>query len=708
MIWPRRHRTLALGLLCLIFTLLCGALYWAETALVGRGIPPILLLRTENFAKDFLQRTGRKTPVDANLVYLGIGDSSMKLKGLSEEEIAASKSLRLMQADWPWDRSVYQAIIDRLAAAGARAVLIDLLFLSPKAGDEQLQDALERHGDRVVLGSNFVKGTPDAGNVTTTLSLPAASLIPPSELPDRRIGFVNHFADADGILRRVRYQVTLEDFGTPTGAEAPQAYDSLAAATLRKIGRPDLIPGQTPMVIRFAGPAGTFRPHPVFEIFLPSFWQANYQGGAFFKDKIVIVGPEGNFQQDAHPTALDEAMPGAEIHLNALNAALHRDFLRETSPGSDLVTICLAGLVAWLAGVCIRQPSLRLFVLMAVGGAYLLVLWFLYNRQGLLTISITPLLTLGSSGIACFFYDLVLTGFEKRELRRTLERYVSKDVVSELLDKRQSYLTSLIGVRKDIAILFSDVRNFTSMAESADPHVLVAQLNEYFNVMVGIVFAHHGTLDKFIGDAVMAHWGSIATAGAETDARRAVSTALEMRAALVRLNAGWKARSLPQLAVGCGVNFGDAIVGNLGCEAKMEVSVLGDAVNLGSRLESVTKEYGLDLCLGESIAPLVRDAFILRSVDLIIVKGKTRPVEVFTALAARQPGLAEPAWLARHEEAVRAYRRGDFDTAEAAWRDVLAAEPGDALASVFLARCATLRENPPAGGWTGVFTMRSK
>ena len=177
---------------------------------------------------------------------------------------------------------------------------------------------------------------------------------------------------------------------------------------------------------------------------------------------------------------------------------------------------------------------------------------------------------------------------------------------------------------------------------------------------------------------------------------------------LARLNADWKTRGLPELAVGFGVNHGDAIFGNLGCDAKMEVSVLGDAVNLGSRLEGATKEYGIDLCLGETVAPLVRDAFILRSVDLIVVKGKTKPVEVFTVLGERAPGTPEPAWLARHEAAVRAYRAVDFAAAESAWREVLAAQPGDALALVFFARCATLRENPPRGAWTGVFKMQGK
>jgi adenylate cyclase len=317
-------------------------------------------------------------------------------------------------------------------------------------------------------------------------------------------------------------------------------------------------------------------------------------------------------------------------------------------------------------------------------------------------------LVLGGSAMTWTVFEQASDVREQQRVRRTLERYVSRDAVREILDNPASFLNSLGGERRSITVLFSDIRSFTTMTESADPHALVEQLNEYFNEMVGIVFAHEGTLDKFIGDAVMAHWGSIATAGPETDARRAVGTALEMRAALARLNTGWKARGLPELAVGFGINHGDAIVGNLGCEAKMEVSVLGDAVNLGSRLEGVTKEYGLDLCLGESVAPLVRDAFILRSVDLLLVKGKTHPVEVFTALGPRSAGTSEPAWLARHEEAVRAYRRGDFDAAEVAWLDVLAAEPGDPLASVFFARCAALRENPPPGEWTGIFTMPGK
>jgi adenylate cyclase len=163
---------------------------------------------------------------------------------------------------------------------------------------------------------------------------------------------------------------------------------------------------------------------------------------------------------------------------------------------------------------------------------------------------------------------------------------------------------------------------------------------------------------------------------------------------------------MPEMRVGFGVNHGDAIVGNLGCEAKMEVSVIGDAVNLGSRLEGATKQYRLDLCIGESVAELVRGQFVLRSVDLIIVQGKTQPVKIFTVLDG--DSATEPPWLARHEEAMRLYRAGDFPEAEKTWREVLIGAPGDSLAETFIARCVELQKHPPAAPWSGVYEMKSK
>jgi adenylate cyclase len=364
--------------------------------------------------------------------------------------------------------------------------------------------------------------------------------------------------------------------------------------------------------------------------------------------------------------------------------------------------------MAWALGRFVQNPLFRFFALIVALAAAYTIAQMLFNYAGIVPLVLSPLLALASSGVTFSVVEQVLDRVEKARLRRTFERYVSRDVVKELLDNPEGWLNTLGGVRKKITVLFSDVRGFTTMTESADAAQLVTQLNEYFTDMVRIVFEHNGTLDKFIGDAVMAHWGSIVTEGEKTDAIRAVASALDMQRALARLNADWKPRGMLELHFGIGINQGEAIVGNLGSEEKREVSAIGDPVNLASRLEGVTKTYHVEICLGENVEPLVRDAFLIRSLDLIVVKGKTKPVEVFTVIGERKNGTLPPAWLPRHEEAMRAYRTGRFAEAATLWREVLAEAPGDGVAQLFLERCAELQTNPPEGEWRGVFEMKSK
>ena len=694
------RRTLAV--ICVLWTLAIGISQLRQ----GRYIS------AERAARDWLMTNpkARPSPQHPRLVYLGIDETTMTLDSVFADDVEKSPALQLMKQGFPWNREVYALIIERLAQAGASAVVFDFLFPAPRAGDEAFRAALERWQDRVVIGMNLQDRDeePDVDQATVShkaaMALPTPALRPPAGRS--WLGFVNLRPDDDQIVRRVRYRTTLpEFFGTPPMRDSPELL-SLAARGLEKAGAAGQIPRtRGELMIRFCP---VIQPRPLQDIFVEAQWAAPpYHGGKFFRDKIVVIGAAGNESTDRLNTPLGIVL-GPTIHLNALNAALNDDFIRETQPWENAALIVVAGLLAWLLGRHIASRPLRLLLLAFFLAAYYAGAQWTYNVTGLLPILLGPVLTLAGSAMTWTVFEQALDLREQQRVRRTLERYVSRDVVREILDNPATFLNSLVGERRSITVLFSDIRSFTTMTESADPNALVAQLNEYFNEMVGIVFAHEGTLDKFIGDAVMAHWGSIVTAGAETDARRAVTTALEMRTALARLNAGWKTRGVPELAVGFGVNHGDVIVGNLGCEAKMEVSVLGDAVNLGSRIEGLTKEYGIDLCLGETVAPLVREAFILRPVDLILVKGKTQPVEVFTVLGVRAPGVSEPAWLARHEEAVRAYRRGDFAAAESAWREVLAAQPGDALATIFLARCAELQSHPPDAEWTGVFKMRGK
>jgi adenylate cyclase len=695
---PPHH--LLLTMICLGFTAAVIALYYTNGQYE----------RLEQAGRDWLMTNGRarRADRDPRIVFLAIDQATRDLDTLFTEDIQKSPALQLMKKGFPWNRAVYAYIIDRLADAGAKAIIFDIVFPEKGNGDEQFHAALERHRNLVVIGSNLVhKDQEDRGD--SELSgflqdvLPAPTILPLNRR-DPRLGFVNVHEDPDGIVRRINYRTTIQEFHGLPAPPASEELLSLAAAGLKQAGFGNRIPpGHQPSVIRFTE---DFPPRSLHEIFVDANWSAPpYNHGALFRNAIVFIGATGQSSEDRLQTPFG-ITPGPTVHLNAINAALRGEFMTGSRDSVNVGMIVAGGVLAWLLGAYVHRTLFRLPLLALVGAGFVQSAQWIANDSGLLIDLFGPLFALGASGLTWSALEQIRDRIERVRLRRTLERYVSKDIVHELLDNPQTFLDSLGGERRKITVLFSDVRGFTTITESADPHALVSQLNEYFEDMVAIVFANQGTPDKFIGDAVMAHWGGITTKGPAIDAGRAITTVLQMREALVRLNEDWRMRGMIEMHVGFGINHGDAIVGNLGCEAKMEVSVIGDAVNLASRLEGATKKYGLDVCIGESAAELVRDQFILRSVDLIIVQGKTQPVEIFTVVGIA--GSPVPSWLAVHEEAMRLYRAGDFSGAAKAWHEVLSQAPGDGVAETFIDRCVELQRQPPEEPWTGVYEMKSK
>jgi len=694
-------------MVCLAWTGLVLLLHFTEQRYSGRELAATDWLTTNTAAK--------RSPQNPRIVFLGLDDASRNLDTLFDEDFADSPALRLMKAGFPWNREVYALMIERLTAAGATAVVFDMLFPVERPGDERFRETLERHRDRVVIGANLKDNVEDADFAQSTISrkpsliLPSPTVVPSESRTDSLLGFVNVKTDEDQIVRRVIYRTSLlEYFNFPPEAQ-PEELLSLPARALEKCGLINLIPERrAPLRLRFCT---EFLPRSLHEIFVETQWKAPpYNGGELFRGKIVLIGASGNESEDRLQTPLGTVL-APTIHLSAINAALNRDFLTETPAWGNFALIIGAGILAWALAAFVARPMLRLALLATVIIGYYMTAQVLFNETGLILILLSPLLVLTASSITWSGWEQIIDRVERQRVRRTLERYVGYDVAHEVLDNPATYLNSLGGVRKEITVLFSDVRGFTTLTENSDPQALVAQLNEYFAEMVAIIFANQGTVDKFIGDAVMAHWGSIVSAGPKADAEHAVLSALQMRKVLVRLNHGWKSRGIVELQIGIGINQGVAIVGNIGAAGaheKMDFTVIGDAVNLGSRLEGVTKPYHIDLCIGETVADLVCDSFILRSVDLIVVKGKTRPVEVFAVLDKRTPIASDPPWLPRHEEAMTLYRAGEFTAAEKAWHEVLDQAPGDGISEVFLTRCVELQKEPPAAPWTGVYEMKSK
>ncbi len=702
-------------------TAICGGMALLFLALYSRGYEP--LQKLEYYTQDLRTRFGVKTPVDPRLVLIGI-DRATYAADFDDKDIQADPTLKLLQKNFPWSRAVWAGMIQRLADAGAKVIVLDLIFAGQGEGDEALRQALDKYKDKVVIGSNFRDLTADRGRNSLTLDLPNASVLNSSNTNsaalDDRVGYVNIWTDPDGVLREARYRLDSSHSADllPEGA----VVESLAARTLRKFGQPELIPNSFDAVrFRYTrAPGFGYEVNPIGQVLQPKSWKNNYQNGAFFRDKIVFIGPTADIFQDAHQTPFPtveegrlihpSAMLGPEIHLNIIGAALHREFLRDMPYSQNQLIIVLFGLLALALCFFVRQPLWRLVAISLMCLGYWCLGQMLFNRADLVIPVASPLLVLGISGVFVLGYDYFLEQFERARVRKTLERYVSKDIVKELLDNPETYFNSLEGVRKPVTVLFSDVRGFTTLTESSDSAQLVKQLNEYFKEMVRHVFGYKGTLDKFIGDAVMAVWGNIVTQGPERDAQHAVATALSMKQSLATLNEDWKKRGMLELAFGIGINHGEAIVGNLGSTEKMELTVIGDAVNTASRLEGLTKRYHLDLLIGETVASLVREKFILRTVDYVQVKGKTKPTEVFTVMGERG-GMAnaqEEAWLADYEEGVRLYRKRSFDEALERFNKCLGQKPEDYLSAMYHRQCEALIKNPPDETWNGVCVMTEK
>jgi adenylate cyclase len=393
-------------------------------------------------------------------------------------------------------------------------------------------------------------------------------------------------------------------------------------------------------LLRFvAPPREGFAPRSIFEIFVPDYWKRNYQSGEFFRGKIVVIGAEGNWQHDDHPTPLG-LMPGPEIHLNAMNAAIHGAFIREFSPAARLALAIFAGLLAVALSLCIRSPWLRIITLAAIDGLSLWLALVVYNRASLFVPLVAPFAGLNITVLLGLISDLTRERIEKNRVRRTLERYVSKNVVRQLLDQPKLYAQSLGGVLKPATILFSDIRGYSVVTARSDPQALVAQLNEYLTAMVECVFRFGGTLDKFIGDAVMAVWGNTRSEGARTDAVNAVRAALAMRQELARLNESWATRGLPPLRIGVALNHGEVVVGNIGSPQRMEFTVIGDAVNVSWKLQELTKDLDSDLVVGESVMSLVIEEFDLRPLGKATIESLPHPVEIFAVRGVLDPQSA--------------------------------------------------------------------
>lgn len=666
-----------------------------------------------------LYNPGNPPPLD-DLVFLGIDEDSLTLQGLSDELIASDKNLTLMGNRFPWDRRVYANTLEKLFNAGARLVIIDLVFseTSIPEADEEFARVLQKYADKTIIASVLAPTGMEAGD--------GFSLLEPHPMfvdlnPAPRIGYVNFRPDQnDGLVREAYYSTTLsEENGYPPIPGEPRL-QSLAGIVSEALGKKQLpekayirfiMEEDTPLtrnngstVMSGSENKATriFPPIPMRSIFIPDDWEHRYDSGAFFKDKIVLIGPAFARFQDNHQTPVGQLF-GAQLHLQAIASGIRTDFAYRPFGewrGWVFWTAIAGAFAAAIQLNLIRRPIIALVTTaLVIGGAY--AASWLYAIWGATWLGPTPFsLALFVGAVTGQSYDLISERLERSRLHGQFRRFVSRDVADSLVNDPSIYQQAAAGRNRRVVVLFSDIRGFTSLSEQVTPEQLFAQLNEYLTAMVKIIFIHKGTLDKFIGDAILAHWGALDD-GNETDfANSALAATEAMIMELERLNADWESRGLPILGIGIGLHLGDVLAGEIGSEQRTEFGVIGDAVNLASRLEGMTKAFSSKwLASGQLIEATGRQDK-LRRLARVRVKGREEPVDLW---GIPHSGDSQE----KYDHALGLFEAGNFQNALKQMQAYVTQYPEDAIGKHLLDHITNHLENKPEN-WKGIIRFNEK
>jgi len=426
---------------------------------------------------------------------------------------------------------------------------------------------------------------------------------------------------------------------------------------------------------------------------------------AELKDKIVLIGTTAPGLKDLRSTPVGRAFPGVEIHANLIAGMLDGN-IKEKPPyvrGAEVVLLVFAGIGLTLLMPLLSPIRWGLFTLIVLLFVLTtnIVAWHYGNL--VLPMASVLLLILGLFALN-MSYGYFKESRIKRQFADLFGQYVPPELVDKMSEDPKRY--SMEGKSQELSVLFSDVRDFTSISEGLEPKELAAFVNEYLTTMTHIIRAHRGTLDKYIGDAIMAFWG--APVNDPDHPRNAVISALEMQATARQLREQFKARGWPEIRLGVGINTGVMVVGDMGSAVRKAYTVMGDSVNLASRLEGLCKEYGADIIVSEMTKDVV-SGIVYRELDQVRVKGKDEPVLIYEPLGYEgQVDEVVLDELTLFQRVLKLYRAQNWDLAELQLINLRKMAPTAHLYQLFLERIKKLRTNPPKPGWTGVWVYETK
>lgn len=420
---------------------------------------------------------------------------------------------------------------------------------------------------------------------------------------------------------------------------------------------------------------------------------------------IVLVGTTAPGLLDLRATPVEEAYPGVEVHANLIAGILNGEVkqLPEYTLGAEVLLLLIFGLTLAILAPILSPlfATVLTVVLLAIFLGFNLLVWTVGDFVLPLASVVLMLITMFVLNMS---YGYFIETRGKRQLTGLFGHYVPPELVDEMAKRPEAY--SLEPESREMTVLFTDIRGFTTISEGLNPKQLSELMNAFLTPMTRVIHERRGTIDKYMGDAIMAFWG--APLDDPEHARHALQAGLDMLAKLAELNKEFSAKAWPEVRIGVGINTGPMSVGNMGSEFRMAYTVLGDAVNLGARLEGLTKGYGIALICSEATKDAVPE-YAYREIDRVRVKGKDKPITIFEPLCLRD--ALDAKWkdeLKLYREALRMYRSQEWDMAEMNFLNLQRSSRSPALYRVYVERVAHFRHQPPARDWDGVYTHTSK
>jgi adenylate cyclase len=629
---------------------------------------------------------------------------------------------------WPWTRKTTAALITALSEA--KTVAVDMVFSEPQdaASDAALAGAVASRSN-VVLGYFFrgdTSAVPEPSAMSSleksriSLLIDDAGTRPWPAFPSVEtntpmigagaagFGAFNTMPAEDGIYREMGLV-----FGYGPGVYPSLPLEALSShlggdvvVRLAEYGVDGLFLGplEVPvdesgaLMLNYYGPSGSFKTWPAADVI-----KGRVPAGEF-AGKLVFVGVTEKAVYDIRPTPLDSLFPGVELHATAAANVLESDFIIRDGRviAFDALITLLAPLFLGLALSKVRRTVAGLAGFIVLSVSVVAGEFILFSVFNIMPAVVYPVLSIAVCYISGEAYRNLVAEKRSRYLKRAFSSYVSPELVSEILDDPGAL--KLGGEKRVVSVLFSDIRGFTGISERFSPEELVEFLNRYLSPMTGIVLEEKGMVDKYIGDAIMAVFN--APVEVEGHAGRACTAALRMTGALASFNARWEGSGYPTIEIGIGVNTGEAVVGNMGAELKLNYTAIGDTVNLASRLEGMNKVYGTSILVSGATKEAAAEAFLFREVDFVRVAGKERPIAVYELAGRKGADPAKEEACARFEAALALFRARRFEEAGSAFATLSAL--GDRPSAVYLERCVEFAKTPPPAGWDGAYEAASK